>query len=52
MARATDRDLEVRGWGVRSEKDLENLVRLGAVGATVDWPGIAIDCVRQLQVVQ
>lgn len=38
LARAADRDLVVRGWGVRDESDLERLVRLGAVGATVDWP--------------
>jgi glycerophosphoryl diester phosphodiesterase len=48
IARATDRGLEVRGWGVRNEEDLDRLVRLGAVGATVDWPSIAIDRVRAM----
>lgn len=41
MARATDRDLEIRCWGVGSGEDLRRVARLGAVGATVDWPGRA-----------
>lgn len=48
IARAADRGLEVRGWGVRNEDDLVHLVRLGAVGATVDWPGRALEIVRSL----
>lgn len=48
IARAADRGLEVRGWGVRDESDLEHLVRLGAVGATVDWPDRAFEVVRAL----
>lgn len=51
LARATDRGLGVRGWGVQTEADLEKLVRLGAVGATVDWPGRAIDLIREMGVV-
>ncbi|MFK7899051.1 MAG: glycerophosphodiester phosphodiesterase [Myxococcota bacterium] len=47
LARATDRGLDVRGWGVGSDADLEKLVRLGAVGATVDWPGHAIQIVEK-----
>jgi len=48
VARAADRGLEIRGWGVRDEDDLRHLVRLGAVGATVDWPGRALEIVREL----
>jgi glycerophosphoryl diester phosphodiesterase len=48
IARAADRGLEVRGWGVRDEDDLRHLVRLGAVGATVDWPGRALEIVHEL----
>lgn len=48
LARATDRGLEVRGWGVRDEEDLARLVRLGAVGATVDWPDRAIGLVEKM----
>lgn len=33
--------LEVRCWGIRTEVDLLRAVELGAVGATVDWPGRA-----------
>lgn len=48
VARAADRGLEVRGWGVQREADLEHLVRVGAVGATVDWPGRALEIVRAM----
>ena len=48
LARATDRGLEVRGWGVQNEEDLARLVRLGAVGATVDWPGRGIEVVEEM----
>lgn len=48
IARAADRDLEVRGWGVRDEDDLAHLIRIGAIGATVDWPGRAGALVRRL----
>lgn len=48
LARAADRGLGVRGWGVRDEDDLVHLVRIGAIGATVDWPGRALEIVRAL----
>ena len=48
IARAADRGLEVRGWGVRDEVDLRHLIELGAVGATVDWPGRALEIVREM----
>lgn len=48
VARAADRGIEVRGWGVRDEDDLRHLVRLGAVGATVDWPGRALEIVHEM----
>ncbi len=41
--RAAERRLEVRGWGVRDAADLMQLVSLGVVGATVDWPDRAIE---------
>lgn len=49
VARAADRGIEVRGWGVRSEGDLERLLRLGAVGATVDWPQRALEACRAFE---
>lgn len=48
VARAADRGVDVRGWGVRDEEDLRHLVRLGAVGATVDWPGRALEIVGEM----
>ena len=45
VALAREHGLGVRGWGVRDEADLERLVRLGAIGATVDWPGRALELV-------
>lgn len=50
LARATDRGLGVREWGVKTEEDLEKGVRLGAVGATVDWPGRAIELIAKMGV--
>lgn len=47
VARASDRHLSLRGWGVRHEADLLRLLRLGAMGATVDWPGRALEIVRK-----
>ncbi len=47
IARAQDRGLEVRGWGVRDDGELARLYDLGAVGATVDWPGRAIALLEQ-----
>ena len=47
LTRAADRSLEVRGWGVRDEADLARLIALGAVGATVDWPGRGIEIVEK-----
>lgn len=49
IARAADQGLEVRGWGVRSEADLIRLVEVGAAGATVDWPGRALEIVAGLE---
>jgi glycerophosphoryl diester phosphodiesterase len=46
FARAADRGIEVRGWGVDDEDDLRRLLALGAVGATVDWPQRARDVVE------
>ncbi len=46
IARAADRGVTLRGWGVRDEADLLWLLRIGAVGATVDWPARAIEIVR------
>ncbi|MEM9174574.1 MAG: glycerophosphodiester phosphodiesterase family protein [Myxococcota bacterium] len=34
--------LAIRCWGVRTEEDLRRAVALGAIGATVDWPGHAL----------
>ncbi len=48
VARAADRGVDVRGWGVRDEADLRHLVRLGAVGTTVDWPGRALEIVHEM----
>ncbi len=42
VARAADRGVEVRGWGVGCEDDLRHLIHIGAIGATVDWPARAI----------
>jgi len=47
LARAADRGLVVRGWGVRDERDLVHLLDLGAAGATVDWPARAIAIVSE-----
>jgi glycerophosphoryl diester phosphodiesterase len=41
VARAADKGVGLRGWGVRDEADLVHLLGLGAVGATVDWPARA-----------
>jgi len=49
LARAAARSLEVRAWGVRDESDLIHVARLGAVGATVDWPDRAFAALRQLE---
>ncbi len=48
IARAADRGLEVRAWGIRDRADLEHVARLGAVGATVDWPGRALEILAEL----
>ncbi len=48
VARAADRGVDVRGWGVGDEADLRHLVQLGAVGATVDWPGRALEIVGEM----
>ena len=45
-AHAADRNLEVRGWGVRDESDLRRLYDLGAIGATVNWPGRALEAIH------
>ena len=45
-AHAADRSLAVRGWGVRSAEDLLQLYNLGAIGATVDWPGRALEAIH------
>lgn len=50
IARAADRGVELRGWGVRNEDDLIHLVRIGAVGATVDWPGRALDLLKSMEI--
>ena len=47
LARATDLGLEVRGWGIGTDEDLEKLFDLGSVGATVDWPGRAIELIKK-----
>ncbi len=49
LARAAGRGLEVRAWGIRNESDLVHVARLGAVGATVDWPDRAFDLIRRLE---
>lgn len=49
IARATDRGLAVRGWGIRKRAELESLLALGAVGATVDWPARAIAIVERFE---
>ena len=43
---ARKRGLEIRCWGIRTEDHLRSAVRLGAIGATVDWPGHARALVR------
>jgi glycerophosphoryl diester phosphodiesterase len=37
--------LSARGWGVESPELLEGLIDLGAFGATVDWPSLALEIV-------
>ena len=49
LARAAGQGLEVRAWGVRDEADLIHVARLGAVGATVDWPDRALAILRQIE---
>jgi len=49
LARAAGRGLLVRGWGIRDESDLAHVARLGAVGATVDWPQRAFEVLRQIE---
>ena len=46
IRRVACRGVSLRGWGVRSEADLLRLLRLGAMGATVDWPARALAIVR------
>lgn len=46
-ARSADRGLSIRGWGVRNREDLSRLHDLGAIGATVDWPGVALEHLEQ-----
>lgn len=46
-ARSADRGLEVRGWGVRHREDLLRLHDLGAIGTTVDWPGMALELLEK-----
>ena len=41
VERARASGLAIRGWGVATEEDLLKLMRLRAIGATVDWPGRA-----------
>ena len=38
--------LEVRGWGVKNVGDVGKLIHLGTIGATVDWPGKALDFIK------
>ena len=40
--------LEIRCWGIRTREDLSRAVELGAIGATVDWPGHARALVREM----
>jgi glycerophosphoryl diester phosphodiesterase len=47
MHYATERGLGVRGWGVRNEADLRRLYESGAVGATVNWPGRALEAIQK-----
>lgn len=44
---ARDRGLEVRCWGIGEAAHLERAVQLGAIGATVDWPGRARTLLRE-----
>lgn len=39
--------LAIRCWGIRTREDLSRAVELGAIGATVDWPGRARELVRE-----
>jgi len=45
VAFAEKHGLSARGWGVETPEQLERLIELGAIGATVDWPGRALDIV-------
>ena len=35
--------LEIRGWGVRDSDEIGSMLDMGMVGATVDWPGLALE---------
>ena len=45
VERATQYGVMLRGWGVESEAQLLALRDFGAIGATVDWPGRALELV-------
>ena len=38
--------LEIRGWGVRQMDEIEKMISMGMIGATVDWPGLALENLR------
>lgn len=44
---ARAREVQIRCWGIRTEAHLRHAARLGAAGATVDWPGRARDLLRE-----
>ena len=39
--------LRIRCWGIRTEAELHRAVELGAIGATVDWPGRARELLNE-----
>ncbi|MAI27445.1 MAG: hypothetical protein CMN75_15565 [Spirochaeta sp.] len=38
--------LEIRGWGVRQADEIDEMMSMGMIGATVDWPGLALKRLR------
>ena len=38
VAYARARALEIRAWGIRSDRDMERAIALGSNGMTTNWP--------------
>jgi len=47
VAHAHSLGLEIRGWGVRGDADMQHVIAVGANGTTTNWPDRLIACVER-----